>query len=67
MTLNFSAIAKGYSCDVVADFLDTKGIENYIVEIGGEIVAKGKNEKGKKEKGKKQEENMKKLQLIRSG
>ena len=47
MTLNFSAIAKGYSCDIVADFLDSKGIENYIVEIGGEIVAKGKNEKGK--------------------
>ena len=47
MTLNFSAIAKGYSCDVVADFFDSKGISDYIVEIGGEIVAKGKNDKGK--------------------
>ncbi len=46
MTLNFSAIAKGYACDVVANLLQTHGVENLLVEIGGEIVAKGENSKG---------------------
>ncbi len=41
--LNASAIAKGYSCDVVAQLLDSYGIENYMIEIGGEVRAKGKN------------------------
>lgn len=40
---DFNAIAQGYSVDVVVDFLKSKGIENGIVEIGGEIVALGKN------------------------
>jgi len=40
-----SAIAKGYGVDVVADFLETKGITNYMVEIGGEIRAKGLSNK----------------------
>lgn len=40
---DFNAIAQGYSVDVVADFLQSKGIQNGIVEIGGEIVAFGKN------------------------
>lgn len=39
--LDASAIAKGYGVDVVADFLEAKGITNYMVEIGGEIRAKG--------------------------
>lgn len=43
--LDFSAIAKGYAVDVVAQLLDEKGIENYMVEIGGELVCKGRNEK----------------------
>lgn len=42
-----SAIAKGYGVDVVADFLESKEINNYMVEIGGEIRAKGKNNKGR--------------------
>jgi len=46
VTLNSSAIAKGYACDVIADLLLSYGIENYMVEIGGEITAKGMNEKG---------------------
>src|SRR5690606_4366300 len=37
--LDFSAIAKGYGSDVVADYLQKKGIVNYLVEIGGELVA----------------------------
>ena len=40
---DFNAIAQGYAVDVVSDFLKSKGIENLIVEIGGEIVAKGSN------------------------
>jgi len=44
--LNFSAIAKGYGVDVIADFLEEQGIENMMVEIGGEILCKGKNSKG---------------------
>ena len=44
--LNFSAIAKGYACDVIAALLEREGIENYMVDIGGEITAKGKNAKG---------------------
>ena len=44
--INTSAIAKGYSCDVVADLLERYGIEDYMVEIGGEVCAKGVNEKG---------------------
>lgn len=41
--LSTSAIAKGYGADVVARFLDGKGIRNYMVEVGGEVVVKGKN------------------------
>lgn len=44
--INTSAIAKGYACDVVANLLKSYGIENYMVEIGGEITAKGVNDKG---------------------
>ncbi len=43
MKLDFSAIAKGNGIDVVADFLEKKGITNYMVEIGGEVVCKGKS------------------------
>lgn len=46
VTLNFSAIAKGYATDVIGKFLEKKGITDYLVEIGGEIIAKGKNPKG---------------------
>lgn len=45
--LDCSAIAKGFACDCVALLFDSLGIENYMVEIGGEVVAKGKNEKSK--------------------
>lgn len=45
--LDFSAIAKGYGVDVVSDFLESKGIANYMVEIGGEVRCKGKNATGK--------------------
>jgi len=41
--LDFNAIAKGYAVDVVAEFLESKKVENYLVEIGGEIRTKGIN------------------------
>lgn len=41
--LDFNAIAKGYGVDVVSEYLETQHIENYIVEIGGEIRCKGIN------------------------
>lgn len=45
--LDASAIAKGYGCDVAAALLQENGCQNYLVEIGGEIVSRGKNAKGK--------------------
>jgi len=44
--LDMSAIAKGYTCDLIGRFLAEKGCLNYMVEIGGEVVAKGVNSKG---------------------
>lgn len=44
--LNTSAIAKGYACDVIAHLLEKHGIEHYMVEIGGEVSARGVNDKG---------------------
>ncbi|MFD2035861.1 FAD:protein FMN transferase [Belliella marina] len=46
MYLDFSAVAKGLAVDVVADFLEANGIQNMLVEIGGELVAKGVNAEG---------------------
>ncbi len=45
--LDASSIAKGYACDVVGEWLAKKGITNYMVEIGGEVVLHGYNPKGK--------------------
>ena len=44
--LDFNAIAQGYSVDLVADFLTNNEIDNYMVEIGGEISVRGVNSKG---------------------
>jgi thiamine biosynthesis lipoprotein len=41
--LNASSIAKGYACDVVAGMFDSIGVCDYMVEIGGEVRARGKN------------------------
>jgi thiamine biosynthesis lipoprotein len=41
--LDFNAIAQGYTVDVIAEFLDKKGIQNYMIEVGGEVRAKGVN------------------------
>lgn len=44
--LDFSAIAKGYGSDRVARVLDSCGVQNYMVEIGGEVVVRGHNRNG---------------------
>ena len=46
MRLNFNAVAQGYSCDVVARYLDSLGCRAYLVDIGREIICKGLNESG---------------------
>jgi thiamine biosynthesis lipoprotein len=46
VALDFNAFAQGYSVDVVSDFLNSKGIDAYIVEIGGEVYAHGRNSDG---------------------
>jgi FAD:protein FMN transferase len=47
VALDFNAFAQGYSVDVIADFLNSKKITSYVVEIGGEVFAKGKTNDGK--------------------
>ena len=41
MKLDFNAIAQGYTSDLIAGFLESRGIKNYLVDTGGEIMAKG--------------------------
>lgn len=43
--IDVNAIAQGYSVDVVCKFFESKGIKNYLVEIGGEVRGKGTNAK----------------------
>lgn len=45
--LDCSAIAKGFGSDMVVSMLRSKGIVDFMVEIGGEIVVSGQNPKGK--------------------
>ena len=47
MTLDFNAIAQGYTSDLIAAFLDSKDIENYLIDTGGEIMARGGKPNGK--------------------
>jgi len=44
--LDFNAIAQGYSVDVISKYFSDLGIENYMVELGGEVRCKGVNAKG---------------------
>lgn len=46
MQLDFNAIAQGYSVDLLAELLASRGISDYLVELGGEVRARGKNETG---------------------
>lgn len=46
ITFDFNSIAKGFACDEVGRMLTRNGVENYIVEIGGEVVARGQSQRG---------------------
>ncbi|NQZ86288.1 MAG: FAD:protein FMN transferase [Colwellia sp.] len=41
LTIDLSTIAKGYAVDLIAEYLESKGLNNYLVEIGGEMRIKG--------------------------
>ena len=47
ITLDLASLSDGYASDVIADLLEQKGITNYMVEIGGEVMLKGVNAEGK--------------------
>ena len=47
MQLDFNAIAQGYTSDMIASFLESRGISNYLVDTGGEIMARGAKPDGK--------------------
>ena len=46
LQIDLNSIAKGYVVDLIAEWLNSQGCENYIVEVGGEICAKGINARG---------------------
>ena len=46
MKLDFNAIAQGYTSDLIAAFLESRGIKNYLVDTGGEIMARGEKPNG---------------------
>ena len=46
ITLDFNAIAQGYTSDLIAKFLESRGIKNYLVDTGGEIMARGEKPNG---------------------
>ena len=46
MSLDFNAIAQGFTVDLIARFLESKDIHNYLIEVGGELLAKGRNDEG---------------------
>ncbi|HEY9185743.1 MAG TPA: FAD:protein FMN transferase [Salegentibacter sp.] len=41
--IDFNAIAKGYAIDVIAEYFDENNVSDYLIELGGELVAKGRN------------------------
>ena len=41
--IDFNSVAKGYAVDVIADYFDSKGVNNYLIEIGGELKSNGIN------------------------
>jgi len=46
ISIDVNAIAQGFSVDVIAEYFDSFEIENYMIEIGGELITKGLNAKG---------------------
>ena len=46
LMLNFSALGDGCACDLIAHLLDNHGVENYMIEVGGEVRTSGHNPRG---------------------
>lgn len=46
MTLDFNAVAQGYTTDLIGKFLESRGIFNYLVNVGGELFARGTKPNG---------------------
>ena len=46
MTLDFNAVAQGYTTDVIGDFLLSKNVNDFLVDVGGEILARGRKPNG---------------------
>ena len=46
MTLDFNAVAQGYTTDLIGKFLESRDIQNYLVDVGGEILARGTKPNG---------------------
>jgi len=44
--LDYNALAQGYSSDVLGRFLESKGIKNYLIDIGGEVLGRGRKPDG---------------------
>ena len=42
-SVDFNSLAQGYTVDIIGQFLRSKNINNYLIELGGELLAKGKN------------------------
>jgi thiamine biosynthesis lipoprotein len=49
VAMDFNALAKGYTIDVIGLWLEAQGIENYLVEIGGEVRARGNHPEGNRD------------------
>ena len=46
MTLDFNAVAQGYTTDLIGKFLESRGVRDYLVDVGGEIFARGTKPSG---------------------
>lgn len=46
ITLDFNAVAQGYTTDMIGDFLVSRGVENFLVDVGSEILARGHKPNG---------------------
>lgn len=44
--MDMSGIAQGYTVDVIREFLESRGVRDYLIEVGGEVTAKGHNPEG---------------------
>lgn len=46
MMIDYNAIAQGFTCDLIGDFFEKRGISNYLIDVGGEVLARGQKPDG---------------------